>query len=76
MSTSRWFIALVFASMAVLSAQAEGYCPGNAASLRFPVSSRFQIVVPVTIDHAASYEFLGDTGTQFTQVDPSLVGKS
>jgi Aspartyl protease len=75
MSTSRWFIALVFASMAVLSAQAEPHCPGNVASLRFPASSRSQIVVPVTINHAASYEFLVDTGTQFTIVDPSLVGE-
>jgi hypothetical protein len=72
MSIFKWFNAFVFASTIVLSAQAEAYCPGNVASLRFKPSSRSQIIVPVTINHTGPYDFLVDTGTQFTMIDPSL----
>jgi hypothetical protein len=75
MSIFKWFAAFALASTIVLSAQAEGHCPGNVASLRFQPSSRSQIIVPVTINHTGPYDFLVDTGTQFTMIDPSLAAE-
>jgi len=75
MSISRWFIAFALASTIILSAQAEANCPGNVASLRFRPSPRSQIIVPVTINHTGPYDFLVDTGTQFTMIDPSLAAE-
>ncbi len=51
---------------------AEPHCPGNAAVLPFRLLQRFQVVVPVVINHAGPYDFLVDTGTQLTVIDRSL----
>jgi Aspartyl protease len=50
----------------------EPHCPGNVASLPFHLVQRSKIIVPVVINHTGPYEFLVDTGTQFTVVDPLL----
>jgi len=75
MSTFKWFTAVAIVSTIVLLAQGEAYCPGNVASLRFKPSPRSQIIVPVTINHTGPFNFLVDTGTQFTMIDPSLAGE-
>jgi hypothetical protein len=51
---------------------AESRCPGNVESLPFRPLSRHQIVVPVNINHSGPYNFLLDTGTQMTMIDPAL----
>lgn len=61
-------IALSFAPVI----EAETRCPGNVASLRFPANPSSQIIVPVMINHSGPYQFLVDTGTRITIVDPSL----
>jgi hypothetical protein len=35
----------------------------------------YQMIVPVSIDHSGPYEFLLDTGSQFTMIDPSLAAE-
>ena len=50
----------------------EAHCPGNIASLPFHLVQRYLIIVPVVINHSGPYEFLVDTGTRFTIVDPLL----
>jgi hypothetical protein len=49
----------------------EAHCPGNIASLPFHLVQNL-IIVPVVINHTGPYEFLVDTGTRFTTVNPSL----
>ena len=39
---------------------------------RFRLVNRYQIVLAVSINHSGPYDFLLDTGTQITMVDPSL----
>ena len=51
---------------------AKPHCPGNVASLPFHLVQRSLIVVPVVINHTGPYDFLLDTGTRFTTVDPLL----
>jgi hypothetical protein len=75
MSIFKWFTAFALASTMIVSAQAEAHCPGNVASLRFRLSSRSQIIVPVTFSHAGPYDFLVDTGSQFTMLDRTLASE-
>jgi hypothetical protein len=50
----------------------EPRCPGNIPSLPFHLVQDSLIIVPVVINHTGPYEFLLDTGTRFTTVNPSL----
>jgi hypothetical protein len=72
MTNFRWFASLVLAATVVSSLVAETHCPGNVASLPFRVVNRHQIIVAVSVNHAGPFNFLLDTGTQVTMVDPSL----
>jgi hypothetical protein len=72
MTTSRWFASLVLTATIVPALLAESHCPGNVASLPFRFVNRYQIVVAVSVNHSGPYDFLLDTGTQITMVDPSL----
>jgi hypothetical protein len=69
---------LAFASLAAITLpalSAQPNCPGNVASLPFNLASYSQIILPVVVNHAGPYDFLLDTGTQFTMVDPSLAAQ-
>jgi hypothetical protein len=72
MSTFTWLTSFVLSLTIVPALQAEPHCPGNAASIRFHVAQRSRIIVPVVINHTGPYEFLVDTGSRFTVVDPLL----
>ncbi len=63
---------LVLTATAAPTLSAELYCPGNAASLQLRVVNRHQMIVSVSINHEGPYNFLLDTGTQMTMVDPGL----
>jgi hypothetical protein len=62
-------------SIALPMLDAEPRCPGGIASVtpRF-VQGAF-IVIPVRIDHKGPFDFMVDTGTQVTVVDPSLASE-
>ena len=50
-------ISLSLALTLVPALQAEAPCPGSAVSLRFPSIPRFQIIVPVGINHTVPPHF-------------------
>ena len=69
------FASFVLAASIVSTLSAETHCPGNAASLPLQIVNRHQMIVAVSINHTGPYNFLLDTGTQITTVDPSLAAE-
>jgi Aspartyl protease len=76
---SRIYIRLRLAfSLAMISLpvlQAESLCPGNVASVTPRLVQRALIVIPVKINQKGPFDFMVDTGTQITVVDPSLASE-
>ena len=64
---------LALATLPVLEAQPR--CPGNTASVTPRFVQRALIVIPVKINHAGPFDFMVDTGSQLTVVDPSLASE-
>jgi hypothetical protein len=75
MSILKWFGSLVLAATVASATFAEANCPGNVESLPYRSLNRHQIVVPVSINHSGPYNFLLDTGTQMTMIDPALAAE-
>ena len=75
MSIFKSLASFVLAATIVPALHAEPHCPGNVASLRFRLVRRSQIIVPVKINHTGPYNFLLDTGSQATIVDPALAAE-
>jgi hypothetical protein len=74
--TSLKGLAWIFLTAALVpSLWAETHCPGNVASVPLRLVNSYQIIVAVSIDHSGPYDFLLDTGAQFTMIDPSLVAE-
>jgi Aspartyl protease len=76
-TTIQWLasasLAVVLFPAALSSAlQAEAHCPGNADSIRLRFTGRSLIAVPVRLDNTGPYDFVVDTGTQITTIDPQL----
>jgi hypothetical protein len=63
---------LLFAASSLFS---EPSCPGNVASVRYHSLGRSQIAIPVTINGSGPYEFMVDTGSQLTVIDPALASQ-
>ncbi len=72
MSTFKWFASFVLAATIVPALPAEPHCPGNVASVPLHLTNSHQMIVAVSVNHSGPYNFLLDTGTQITMVDPSL----
>lgn len=75
MSTFKWLASVTLAVTTFPALQAEAHCPGNVGSLRLRLVQRSLIIAPVVINHTGPYDFLVDTGTQITMVDPSLAAE-
>jgi len=75
MSTYKWVACFALAATIVPTLHGEPRCPGNVAGIRFRLVHDFQIIVPVRVDHVGPYDFLVDTGTQLTMVDPLLAAE-
>lgn len=75
MTTFKWLASFVLATAFVPALSAEIHCPGNVESLPFRLVNRYQIVLPVFINHAGPYDLLLDTGTDTTIVGPSLAAE-
>src|SRR3981081_3528934 len=75
MSTFKWFASFAVAATIVPALPAEPHCPGNVASVPLHLTNRYQMIVAVSVNHSGPYNFLLDTGTQITMVDPSLAAE-
>ena len=75
MTTFKWFGSLVLTATLVPTLLAETQCPGNVASVPLRLVNRYQIVLPVFINHSGPYDFLLDTGTDTTIVGLSLAAE-
>lgn len=72
MTNFKGFASLVLLATFVSTLTAETHCPGNVASVPFRLANRHQVIVAVSVNHSGPYNFLLDTGTQITMVDPFL----
>src|ERR1700748_1758827 len=75
MTTFKWFASLVITATIVPTLLAESRSPGKFARVPCRIVTRYQIVLAVSINHSGPYDFLLDTGTQITMVDPSLAAE-
>jgi hypothetical protein len=75
MANFKVLASVVVAATAVSTLAAETGCPGNVAGLPFRLVNRHQIILPVSVNHSGPYNFLLDTGTQITMVDPTLASE-
>ena len=55
--------------------EAEPRCPGNAASITPRFVQHALIVIPVRINQSGPFDFIVDTGSQVTVIDPSLAAE-
>jgi hypothetical protein len=69
-----WF-AVGLALIVLPSAEAEPHCPGSVASVTPRFVQHALIVIPVRINQAGPFDFMVDTGSQVTVIDPSLASQ-
>jgi hypothetical protein len=69
------FLAAVSLVVLIPALLAEHRCPGNIASVTPRFVQRALIVIPVRINQAGPFDFIVDTGSQITVVDPSLASE-
>ena len=72
LSRVQWMVAFGMANLSLAVLQAESRCPASAASLTPRFVQRAIIVIPVRINQTGPYDFVVDTGSQVTVIDPSL----
>jgi hypothetical protein len=72
MSLVKRFVAGSLATLILSELHAEPRCPGNVASLTLRRIQDDLIVVRVLINRTGPYDFLVDTGSQITTIDPVL----
>lgn len=72
MSLVKRFVAASLATLALSATHAEPRCPGNLASLSLRRVQGDLIVVRVLINRTGPYDFLVDTGSQISTIDPVL----
>jgi hypothetical protein len=69
-------LAAVSLAMVVLpSIEAESHCPGSVASVTSRLVQHALIVIPVKVNQAGPFDFMVDTGSQVTVIDPSLAAE-
>jgi hypothetical protein len=69
-------LAAVSLTLVILPAlEAEPRCPGNIASVTPRFVQHALIVIPVRINQAGPFDFMVDTGSQVTVIDPSLAAE-
>jgi Aspartyl protease len=69
---------IVTASLAAVSIPtltAEPHCPANIVSVTPRLVQGVLVIVPVKIDNAGPFDFMVDTGSQLTVIDPSLASQ-
>ncbi|MGC1297967.1 MAG: retropepsin-like aspartic protease [Alloacidobacterium sp.] len=65
-------ISVTLATVTFPTLQAESHCPAGIASVTPRFVQRALIVIPVRINQKGPFDFMVDTGSQVTVIDPSL----
>ena len=60
------------ATMNLSALAAERHCPGNVASVTPRIVAHTFLVIPVKVNQQGPFDFMVDTGSQVTIIDPSL----
>ena len=68
-------VSVTMATVTLSTLQAESHCPAGIASVTPRFVQRALIVIPVRINQAGPFDFMVDTGTQVTVVDPLLASE-
>jgi len=68
-------VAVSFATISVPALTAESHCPAGIASVTPRFVQRALIVIPVRINQKGPFDFMVDTGSQVTVIDPSLAAE-
>ena len=68
-------VAVSLATIFVPVLTAEAHCPANIVSVTPKLIQGVLVIVPVKINHAGPFDFMVDTGSQITVVDPSLASQ-
>ena len=68
-------VAISLALVVLPAIEAESRCPGNVASVTPRFVQHALIVIPVRINQAGPFDFMVDTGSQVTVIDPSLASQ-
>ena len=71
----RLLAAVSVALITLPAIKAEPRCPGNTASVTPRLVQHALIVIPVRINQAGPFDFMVDTGSQVTVIDPSLAAE-
>src|SRR5579863_4772096 len=72
MSLVKYYVAASLATLALSALHAESRCPGNVGSSTLRRIQDDLIMVRVRINRTGPYDFLVDTGSQITTIDPVL----
>src|SRR6267154_900398 len=75
MSNFKRFAAFVVVTTIVPALHAGPHCPGNVVSVTPRFVQHSLIVIPVRINQAGPFDFMVDTGSQVTVIDPSLASE-
>jgi hypothetical protein len=68
-------VSVCLATISLPPLRAEPHCPGNVASLRLHPVNRHLFILDLSINHSGPYNFLLDSGTQITMIEPSLAAE-
>src|SRR6476620_4698364 len=72
MNTRQLLLSFGFTLLTTSLVSGESRCPVNVETIRYHSLGNSQMGVAVTINGSGPYEFLVDTGSQITIVEPSL----
>jgi hypothetical protein len=75
MRSCRQILFLAFLFLTSSNLFGENKCPGNVSPVRYHSLGRSQIAIQVTINQKGPYEFMVDTGSQMTVIEPSLAAE-
>jgi len=75
MSILNWFTSFVLVATIVPALTAETHCPGSVASITPRFVAGALIVIPVRINQEGPFDFVVDTGSQVTMIDPALASQ-
>ena len=76
MSTRQLLVLLAgLASLSGLVVVGEAQCPGNVVPVRYHSLGHSYMATFVTVNHSGPYEFMVDTGSEITVIEPSLAAE-